>query len=174
MQVLSYFVNVRDQTFLATVFNNILEGLWSIKQATNACRNKTMNTKPTSAVQYHLDEYIQEKTKELQENAKDMPGTNIFELPSNTLADLVHDISGHTRPVLHNCEHPPTRVAVRWQKLFATDASMCIINTDLLNVTIKFSNRVAAIQAQQTHSAALLTLPLYSGKLATAKKKIDR
>lgn len=58
--------------------------------------------------------------------------------------------------------------------MFATDASMCIINPDLLHVSIKFANRVATKIAAQTHSAALLTSTLYSGKLATSKKKIDR
>ena len=90
IQVLSYFVNVKDQTFLATVFKNILQGVWSIKQAINVCRNKTMNTKLETAVRYHLDEYIQTKATEATDRGEDVSFLN----NSMLLADLVHEISG--------------------------------------------------------------------------------
>jgi hypothetical protein len=144
MQVLGYFVNVRDQSFLATVFKNILQGRWSIKQANVACRNKAMHTKLETAVQFNLEEHT-------RMSGKDLPTC----VPLVPVKDLVEEICG-------------------WTKTFPTDLSMCTLNDEMFQVNQKFANNVSEKKVKQAHSAALVNSTYYSGKLTKAKKKVDR
>ena len=95
MQVLGYWVNVRDQSFLGTVFKNILQGRWSIKQANVACRNKAMHTKLKTAVQFNLEEHATTSAKDL---------TTTVSLAA--VGDLVEEICGWTT---HCCKTSNTQ-----------------------------------------------------------------
>ena len=104
MQVLSYFVNVRDQSFLVNVFKNILQGKWSIKQATTACRNMTMNTKLATAVQFNVEGHLHEQTKSIYGNhGTDLPTT--LDPGSSTIKDLIEEICGCTHILLQSPKH---------------------------------------------------------------------
>ena len=91
MQVLGYWVNVRDQSFLATVFKNILQGRWSIKQANVACRNKAMHTKLDTALQFNLEEYTIMTWKDLCTTSGTDLQTNVS---LAAVKDLVEEICG--------------------------------------------------------------------------------
>jgi hypothetical protein len=89
MQVLGYFVNVRDQSFLGTVFKNITQGRWSIKQATIACRNKAMHTKLDTAMEFNLQEYS--TSLDLCDDAS---GTDLGHVSLAAIRDLVEETCG--------------------------------------------------------------------------------
>ena len=94
MQVLGYFVNVRDQSFLGTVFKNILRGRWSIKQAIVACRNEAMHTKLDTALQFNLEEYTIMTWKDLC-TTSDLCTTDLqTNVSLAAVKDLVEEICG--------------------------------------------------------------------------------
>ena len=76
--------------------------------------------------------------------------------------------------LLQNFKHSATCVAGRWNKTFPTDNSMCTLNDEMFQVNKGFANNVSEKNAKQSHSAALVNSPYYSGKLTKAKKKVDR
>jgi hypothetical protein len=51
---------------------------------------------------------------------------------------------------------------------------MCTLNDEIFKVNQKFANRVSEENSKQAHSAALVNSTYYSGKLAKAKKKVDK
>ena len=75
---------------------------------------------------------------------------------------------------MQNFQHSATCVADRWHRTFPTDVSMCTLNDEIFKVNQKFANRVSEENSKQAHSAALVNSTYYSGKLAKAKKKVDK
>ena len=88
MQILGYFVNVRDQSFLGSVFKNITQGRWSIKQATIACRNKAMHTKLDTAMKFNLQEYTK--------TSMDLCNTSGTDLQTNVSLAAIRDLVEET------------------------------------------------------------------------------
>ena len=88
MQVLGYFVNV---SFLRTVFKNILQWMWSIKQAIVACSSRAMNTKLGGALQFNLEEYTIMTWKDLCTTSGTDLQTNVSLV---AVKDLVEEICG--------------------------------------------------------------------------------
>ena len=75
---------------------------------------------------------------------------------------------------MRNFQHSATCAAGRWNRTFPTDVSMCKLNDEIFKVNQKFANNVSEKNLKQAHSAALVNSPHYSGKLAQAKKKVDK
>ena len=127
MRVLGYFVNVRDQSFLATVFKNILQGRWSIKQANTACRNKAMNTKLATALPFNLEEYALVTWKSICATS----GMDLSTIVSlKRIKDLVEEIRGCIHVLLRSFKHAATCAAGRWHKTFPTGVSVCLLSDE--------------------------------------------
>jgi hypothetical protein len=75
---------------------------------------------------------------------------------------------------LRNFQHSTTCAAGRWNRTFPIGVSMCKLNEEIFKVNQKFANNVSEKNVKQAHSAALVNSQYYSGKLAHAKKKVDK